>query len=336
MAAMNSHKKIHTKGEFHCAACERHFKTQAALQAHRAKCKKWSEMMNEILSPAFLVEHLVEKGETANYIAEVVLKDAPLRVYAGGVIEHAKRLGIHTKSYSESAHSSMKQRNTTNLQKYGQENVLGYGTEVYEKRNKTIQERYQVSCVFKLEDVKRKSKSTMLERYGVENPINIPNRISNVGRRSKAHQIVEEWLQSAGIEFESEKVDKALRAYNKDLQRWYQPRPDITLNKNKIIIEIYGDRWHANPAKYKDSDQIVLWTGLTPVAEIHRKNKIREQHLKDLGYLVICIWTSSIGKGRGAQAHTRIDLLKEIEKCQALLQSNPSSEYLQKTDTIYL
>jgi len=252
------------------------------------------------------------------------------------VIEHAKQLGIATKSFSEAAQASMKQRKATNLQRYGHENVLGYGTDKYKKRNETVQKKYGVSCVFKLEEVKQKSTATLLERYGVENPINLPNRVSNVGRKSKAHQVVENWLRSANIAFESEKVDRSLRAYNKDLQRWYQPRPDLVLNNERIIIEIYGDMWHANPNKYKDSDQLVLWTGLTSAQSIRERNRIREQHLKDRGYLVICVWTSSIGRGRGAQAHTRIDLLKEIAKCQLLLQSSPSSEYLQKIDTIYL
>ncbi len=319
-----------------CAGCGKEFNSHSSLQGHRAKCSKWKDKICEILTPEFLTEHLIKKGETANYIAETVLKSSPIRIYAGGIITRAKRLGISTKSSSESAHISMKQRSTTNLQKYGQENVLGYGTSIYKKRNKTVQDKYGVSCVFKTEEIKQKSRETMLKRYGVENAINLPNRVSNIGRRSKAHRVVERWLLDAEIDFESEKVDRSLRKYNRELQRYYQPRPDIVLKDEKIIIEIYGDTWHANPAKYRDTDQVVLWTGLTSAAEIHKKNRIREQHLKDLGYTVICVWTSSIGRGRGAQAHTRIDLLKEIEKCQLLLQSNPSNESLQKIDTIYL
>ena len=148
---IQTHKKLHVEGNFPCVACNKRFKTRSSLQGHRAKCTEWKNKVAEILTPAFVHEHLIEKEETANYIATVVLKDSPIQIYAGGVIEHAKQLGIATKSFSEAAQASMKQRKATSLQRYGHENVLGYGTDKYKKRNETVQKKYGVSCVFKLE-----------------------------------------------------------------------------------------------------------------------------------------------------------------------------------------
>ncbi|MFW6233611.1 MAG: DUF7487 domain-containing protein, partial [Nanoarchaeota archaeon] len=53
----------------------------------------------------------------------------------------------------------------TNLEKYGQENPWGFGSDYHKK---AIQEKYGVENVFQLDDIKEKIKKTNLEKYGVE------------------------------------------------------------------------------------------------------------------------------------------------------------------------
>jgi len=62
--------------------------------------------------------------------------------------------------------------------------------------------------------------------------------------------------------------------------------PDIVILPN-IILEVYGDYWHANPEKYKEND--VMKRGLL-AKEIWESDFIRQQLLEEMGYQVQIIW----------------------------------------------
>jgi len=62
--------------------------------------------------------------------------------------------------------------------------------------------------------------------------------------------------------------------------------PDITID-NKIIIEFYGDYWHANPNKFKKED--IVHHHIT-AEEIWQRDKKRINTLKELGYIVHIVW----------------------------------------------
>lgn len=70
----------------------------------------------------------------------------------------------------------------------------------------------------------------------------------------------------------------------KDNKKWMFP--DITLPDRKIVIEFYGDYWHANPKKYKANDKIKhsiakdIWLG----------DKERIEKLKKYGYKTFVVW----------------------------------------------
>ena len=59
--------------------------------------------------------------------------------------------------------------------------------------------------------------------------------------------------------------------------------------QHKIVIEFYGDVWHANPEKFPADDQIVKLTGL-PAGDVRKKDSIREQVIREKGYKFIVIW----------------------------------------------
>ena len=86
----------------------------------------------------------------------------------------------------------------------------------------------------------------------------------------------------------------SLSSFNDFLQRDYSPIVDILIEDKKIVIEINGDMWHANPKTYKASDMIRKWGGLTPAQKIWEFDEARIKQINKFGYTVIIIWGSDI------------------------------------------
>lgn len=282
--------------KYFCLFCKSGFETYNQLHGHKGQCRKWQghieSVREKILTYDFLYNELIAKNESANHIAKE-LKSETIDVKA--ILRYAKNFGIKTKSVAESAQSpkTRDRFKETCQNKYGADNCLSKNTTAYKKRNKTVKTKYGVDNVFQLEDVKQKSKNTLFERYGVYNPIDLPFRKNNNGRKSKEHKIVEELLEQQGIKFESE-VNSKFRKYNEEMKRHYSPIPDIFIEDKKIIIEINGDYWHANPTKYKPGDMIKRFKGFISAKEIWDKDLIRKRHLESFDNRVIYIWTSQI------------------------------------------
>ena len=66
--------------------------------------------------------------------------------------------------------------------------------------------------------------------------------------------------------------------------KWFYP--DIQIDKN-IIIEFYGDYWHANPKTFKAND--IVHHKLT-AKQIWNRNKKRLNILKNNGFIIFIIW----------------------------------------------
>lgn len=144
----------------------------------------------------------------------------------------------------------------------------------------------------------------MLERYGVAHSVDLPWYSRNNGRKSKIHLIVESILRECGIEFLSE-VPNLFSSYNKKLERVYSPIVDILIPSKKLVIEVNGDKWHANPKKYKEDDLIRLWRG-------NRHDGIRKEQIESFGYKVMVLWASDIKKNR---EFVKKSILLEYENC---------------------
>lgn len=65
------------------------------------------------------------------------------------------------------------------------------------------------------------------------------------------------------------------------------------MEKIKIIIEIFGNYWHANPAMYESTDEF-SFNNVYTASEIWEKDKNRILDLEKLGYNVIVVWESEI------------------------------------------
>lgn len=63
--------------------------------------------------------------------------------------------------------------------------------------------------------------------------------------------------------------------------------PDMLCLKDMVIIEFFGNFWHANPSIYSKDD--VIYEGIT-AKEIWRRDKERINFLKKSGYDVYIVW----------------------------------------------
>ena len=76
------------------------------------------------------------------------------------------------------------------------------------------------------------------------------------------------------------------------MQRNYSPIVDIVLKNYNIVIECYGDFWHANPKIYKSKDVFHTYTGAKTAKDIWNYDKTRIKHIESFGYKVLIIWES--------------------------------------------
>lgn len=71
--------------------------------------------------------------------------------------------------------------------------------------------------------------------------------------------------------------------------------PDfINVNGKKLIIELYGDYWHANPLKYKEDNILIKFGGSHLVKDIWEGDRIRLEKFKEFGYDCLIIWESEL------------------------------------------
>jgi len=67
-------------------------------------------------------------------------------------------------------------------------------------------------------------------------------------------------------------------------------RVDEADHNRQIVLEIFGDYWHCNPAKYNDSDMVKYPNGNIPVSDIRDRDGKRLSYLCSLGYKPYILW----------------------------------------------
>ena len=67
---------------------------------------------------------------------------------------------------------------------------------------------------------------------------------------------------------------------------------DLVNHQLKVIIEVYGDYWHGNPAKFAD-DYFISKLGVTAL-EKRNADAIRQHKLEKLGFVVLTFWENDL------------------------------------------
>lgn len=114
---------------------------------------------------------------------------------------------------------------------------------------------------------------TMLEKLNSTKPI-----------KSKAHQLVENQLSDNNISFKSEFRIKGERFY----------KYDIYIPLYNLLIEINGDKVHANPKKYNAEDVITDQWKTFIAKDRWLYDKEKNIYAEDHNYNTVTIWSSDI------------------------------------------
>lgn len=148
-----------------CKYCGKEIKIvgKNSMNGHISGCKKYKEWRDTTFNYDFLYEEYIVKGKSALEIANENGWESSTIIN-----KQLKRLNIPVRNIKQSHYmDGYKERiEKTNLKKYGAINPLSKDTISFEKKNKTVKEKYGVDNVFQHPEVKEKIKNSNIDRYG--------------------------------------------------------------------------------------------------------------------------------------------------------------------------
>ena len=178
-----------------------------------------------------------------------------------------------------------------------------YGDNPYKELGKLISESKQNRTKEQIELELQHYKDSMLKIYGYEFPMQVPEikeavkqhcldiygvkstlELIHTGKISNLNKRIFKILSDNNIKFKKE-----FKINSNDGNRYY----DILFD-NKIILEINGDYFHANPAKYKSTDKFVFHNTTVTAEEIWSNDAFKKQLAENNNYSMRYIWESDI------------------------------------------
>lgn len=208
----------------------------------------------------------------------------------------------------------------TCIQKYGGNSPMA-SSYVKNKIKQTNIERYGVQNVFANDDIKKKMRQTWIKKYGTDHPM------KNLNMRKNRDDLLESKygvrnpykLQSVRINCLKSitRVSKLQLCIKSLLLQNYiefqQQFPILSyfydFRIGKLLIEVNGDYWHANPLFYQQNQEINYpRIGKKLAKQIWAKDKEKYQCAIKLGYKVVYLWQNQIKSMNSQQ------LIKQIRK----------------------
>lgn len=197
---------------------------------------------------------------------------------------------------------------------------------IKEKKKKTFMCNYGVDNIFKTSFFKNSVHDIMLKKYGKKS---LPNRYGGIKSWWDSKDIEyrkkhmkparkgylkwwnnlsdsqkEEFIQKKSKPlvnyFKSKIEDRVSSALSSNgiqhhRQFWIKKRSyDIHIFKTKIILEINGDFWHANPLLYQKDDLLNFPNGYVKASEIWLKDKEKLDIATKAGFVIIYLWEYEI------------------------------------------
>ena len=310
-----------------CIICERNFEKKAALSTHITRSHNLPEVEScrmaqySIYGKTF-VDEIVDK-----YVNELLcIYEIP-----NGIGKLIKLLGLKRTS-SEERHTKRYKEKFLNIikSKYGEEYTnISQVPFVQKKKEETFAKKfgsYEKYCEYartlmregyskmskeKIDKMKSNLILTMISKYGVENPSQIPfvrekisssikKRMKNLSKEEKrkmTSKARETFHDHGGYSSNLEKIiqkilvelgENFIHNKNKFGYNW-----DIIIEDKKLIIEIQGTLFHADPEFYNSDFSIRGWFTAKDVWE---KDRVKKEKAESNGYKVIYIWEKEIRK----------------------------------------
>jgi G:T-mismatch repair DNA endonuclease (very short patch repair protein) len=232
---------------------------------------------NLIQSHGIKIKSLYENGYSVNELSSLY------EVNWGHMVIILKNLGLEKRNLSESASTSRRKQKIeySCLEKYGATNVLSKDTPGYHKRNDTVLKRYGVTNVRMLESTKDKIDNTMVNLYGKKRICKSPGYKFKINKQNKLESKIAEILTRLNISYK----------YSHFVCR---KQFDFLITGTKILLEIQGDFWHANPNLFQATDILNYPGGKIEAQIIWAKDKEKKNLVESYGYKIIEIWESDI------------------------------------------
>lgn len=137
-------------------------------------------------------------------------------------------------------------------------------------------------------DHARNMRKRMLEIWATDNPLRREYIKSFKTAHSSQHDKFKSWLLlNEFVDFKSESPIEGTKYYVDELD-----------NAHKIVVEYYGDFWHANPNIYEAEDEVNLPGGSVLAEEIWTRDRKRRKCIEQKGYKMLVIWESDFKKDK--------------------------------------
>lgn len=318
-----------------CIICNKEFNQTNILKIHINRHHNINKLTNEV---NYIKSQIEIEDSTFDTVKDLYLEGYNVsdlkEMYGVSFANYIELLGIkRTNSESKKTKVYKDKIESTNMKRFGVKNP-SQAKEKKKKKKETFLKNFGYEnnfCNPKIQKVaqshidyekaQESMRDTLIEKYGdsVYNPSQIPGvsvkigesqkkRISkmtaderrrmtekaraNINYVSSQEIRIQTILNQLDVEYTA---NGFLYAYNWDL-----------IFKNKVIIEVQGDFWHANPKFYKESD--VLLDGLL-AKDVWKKDNRKRKLIESKGYTVHYFWESDINNMTNEEIYK---LLKEI------------------------
>lgn len=264
----------------------------ARPKEQRNKAKAWiAENIKTILM-------LYSEGHSINAIRKM----PPIRLGRDELEAAITSSGIALRGMAQNGKAlQIKMAKVTSLERFGYENASSSPV-IKMKRQQTFQARLGVSNPFQDQKIKDRIRETHIRKYG--HPYPGAHSLKRT-RISGPHQRLSDALAKHGISHHNEVV-----IYRPDVfSKFKAPRVDILIEG--LIVEVFGDYFHANPIKYRASDLISSFKGKCEAASIWESDDNRLQKLQRCGFKTLVVWEYDV----------KTDLSSVIERIQNELEN---------------
>lgn len=210
--------------------------------------------------------------------------------------------------FNNISYRGLKEANSTNRvrkkfeetcnERYGTNNVLSKGSPHYEKRNNTIKQRYNVENVFQIKEVigkiqeKTKENKSFLSKKAWDSLTDEERyiRLKKTILKTNSFCIPNNIETKVANAFLSKQISFKFSHFVKNRQFDF-------LIFNKVLIEVQGDFWHANPVFYQGTDVLSFPGKKKKTAkEIWKKDGDKQKLAEQQGYIMIYLWENEIKK----------------------------------------
>jgi len=289
-----------------CIFCNKeiYLKSSYSKTGHLAKCVEWKKYKKNILTKEYIKREYIDNGRSAIEIA----KEHGLGS-ATSILNRLKKFNIKKRNISDSKlqEQCQKKFKETCLERYGAINPLSKNTAPYNKRNTTVKERYGVDNVFQIESIINKinDDNYWLQKYGMTKSEYCSERSKKVWKNLSKNEKIS-WLKRSIWKnlgnFSSKLEDRVYSIicnFNSSVTRQFCIKTsyyDFIID-NKLIIEVNGDFWHANPRKYKKNDVLKFPnSNMVKAKSLWKKDMRRKMLAEKNGYKLIYLWEDEIVK----------------------------------------